>query len=69
MKWPQLTAMLIIRAILISTAANMRKGRRLIDRWWVPASGGLAAAWVLVIVTIYFRLQIARMMELMGLAR
>ena len=43
-----------------------RKGRRLIDRWWVQV---LVAVWVLAIVTIYFRLQLARMMEVMGLAR
>ncbi len=33
---------------------------KLIERWWVQA---LVAAWVLVIVTVYFRLQLMRLLE------
>ncbi len=36
------------------------KPTRLIDRWWVQI---LAAAWIIAIVVVYFRLQILRLFE------
>jgi len=33
----------------------------LIDRWWVRA---LVAIWILAVVTIYFRLQLQRLLEI-----
>jgi hypothetical protein len=35
---------------------------RLLDRWWV---GLLAAAWVVAIVVIYYRLQLARLVQVL----
>ncbi len=40
-----------------------KRGRRLIDRWWVQLSIGL---WLLAIVTIYFRLRISELLEVAG---
>jgi len=42
------------------------KGKRLLDRWWVQV---LVAVWVLAIITIYFRLQIMRLLEMGGMGR
>ena len=39
------------------------KPTRLIDRWWVRI---LAAAWIISIVVVYFRLQILRLFEVSG---
>lgn len=39
------------------------KPTRLIDRWWVQI---LAAAWIIAIVVVYFRLQILRLFEVSG---
>ena len=39
------------------------KPTRLIDRWWVQF---LAAAWIIAIVVVYFRLQILRLLEVGG---
>jgi len=37
--------------------------RRPLDRWWVRA---LVAAWIIAVVTIYFRLQLLRLLEIAG---
>jgi hypothetical protein len=37
--------------------------RRLIERWWVQV---LVAMWVLAVVTVYFRLQLMRLLEVAG---
>jgi len=36
-------------------------GPRWIDRWWVQA---LVAGWILLVVTLYFRLQLIRLLEI-----
>jgi len=37
------------------------QGPRWIDRWWVQA---LVAGWILLVVTVYFRLQLMRLLEI-----
>ena len=36
---------------------------RLIDRWWVQL---LVAGWIVAVLTIYFRLQLARLLEIVA---
>lgn len=40
--------------------------RRLIDRWWVQL---LIALWILMIVTVYFRLRMGELLQLAGVGR
>jgi hypothetical protein len=42
-------------------AGKPEKTRDLLSRWWVQL---LVAAWILAVVTIYFRLQLLRLLEI-----
>ena len=44
-------------------SARAGEGASLLERWWVQA---LVSAWMLFVVVAYFRLQLARLLEIAG---